>query len=344
MTGVTSHLVGTNDGSLVPNSLFGNSIQYKGSGKPCVDQKAQIASGFNKQAKQYDQHAKVQQRIALHALNLLPKPKTDNKAQYLVDLGCGTGACLAHLQQFAGTTIGIDISPDMLNEALIKSATLATTPSISKTVLINADAENLPLSDNSVDLVFSSMALQWCLNPEQLLAQIFRVLKVNGKAVLAILVDGSFNDLHLAYRRLGIPSRVNKFATSSLWLQASNRLDWTVEHTSVSFATEHSSLLDMLRSIKSVGADTKQIPVTNTGLTKQLTTQSASCNSGNDTQNSLTNRLITKKEIEQISKILRANSQVEKPHEKRNDDYINNKKVDKLQLDYRVMFLSLSKQ
>ena len=43
------------------------------------------------------------------------------------------------------------------------------------------DAEALPLAAGSVDLVYSSLALQWCHRPELLFAELARVLRPSIK-------------------------------------------------------------------------------------------------------------------------------------------------------------------
>lgn len=313
-------------------------VQNQALDKRHLSEKVLIAKGFNKQAKQYDQHSQVQQDIALHALALLPKlSDTVARVQCIVDLGCGTGAYLAYLLELADITIGIDVSRNMLKQAQTKAKSLSNVSEQHQSVFINADAEVLPLKSTSVDIVFSSMALQWCFNPAQLLAEVHRVLKQGGKATLAILVDGSFKGLHLAYQTLGIPSRVNQFASSSTWLQAASQLNWQVDHSEASHHTQHTSLLDMLQSIKRVGANTKQANVA------QCRINIHDESSGVKHHNVGLNSFMSRAEIKQLTSMLIADANRKTALENHTKKYLKTNNKSTMLLDYRVMFLELSK-
>jgi ubiquinone/menaquinone biosynthesis C-methylase UbiE len=77
----------------------------------------------------------------------------------IVDLGCGTGRFTEPLaEHFSARVIGIDPSQKMLGQARGK-------PRSDRVVFEQASAESLPMTDNSVDFVFMSMAFHHFVNP-----------------------------------------------------------------------------------------------------------------------------------------------------------------------------------
>ncbi len=65
-----------------------------------------------------------------------------------------------------------------------------------------ADAESLPFEDASFDYVFSSLALQWCIDLSYPLREIRRILTANGKGCFSTLVDGSLRELRDSWAKL----------------------------------------------------------------------------------------------------------------------------------------------
>ena len=92
----------------------------------------------------------------------------------IIDLGCGTGRFTKGLSdQFSAKVYGIDSSWKMLSTAN-KSV-------ISPLVkYIQGSAENIPLIDGTVDLIFLSMVYHHIKNKNTAINEIARVLKKNG--------------------------------------------------------------------------------------------------------------------------------------------------------------------
>lgn len=100
--------------------------------------------------------------------------------QGIADLGCGTGELLGRLvQNHTGVLIGVDASPEMLEQARIKL------PDIRSIELRLGEVEYLPMKDQEVDAVVMSMVLYHILQPEKAIQEVFRVLRPGGIFLLA---------------------------------------------------------------------------------------------------------------------------------------------------------------
>jgi arsenite methyltransferase len=99
-----------------------------------------------------------------------------------LDVGCGTGSVTASLARAAGPdglALGVDISEPMLARAVRAEVG----PQIG---FLRADAQRLPLRDETVDAVISVAVLQLIPDPAAALAEMARVLRPGGR--LAVMV------------------------------------------------------------------------------------------------------------------------------------------------------------
>jgi ubiquinone/menaquinone biosynthesis C-methylase UbiE len=99
-----------------------------------------------------------------------------------LDVGSGPGNVTASLARAAGPdglALGVDISEPMLARAVRNEAG----PQVG---FIKADAQRLPLRDNTIDVAVSTAVLQLVPDPAAALSEIARVLRPGGK--LAVMV------------------------------------------------------------------------------------------------------------------------------------------------------------
>jgi SAM-dependent methyltransferase len=116
----------------------------------------------------------------------LVEPRALEEGQLLVEVGCGGGAasllCAEMLQkQGRGSMRCFDLSPEMI--AITQRKLAPFEPQVTAEV---GDAESLPLSNGSVDRFFANLTLQLVNDSDQMMREVFRVLKVGGRAAFSI--------------------------------------------------------------------------------------------------------------------------------------------------------------
>ncbi len=124
------------------------------------------------------------------------------KPQCIVDLGTGTGSGVSELKQRFddANVIGIDAVLAMLQQAG-SACQLA----------VCADSCQLPFPDNSIDLAFSNLAVQWFDNPSRAFEEITRVLRRSGLFMFTTLGPASFNELRSAWAAVDTYAHVHDF-------------------------------------------------------------------------------------------------------------------------------------
>lgn len=210
--------------------------------------KQAIADSFSRAAPHYDTVAQVQRAVGEALLSRLPARA--ETATTVVDLGCGTGYFRPALQRHCpgGNYLGLDIAAGMLAWARQQDGE-------GQASWVVGDAEALPLATASVDLVFSSLALQWCYHPRRLLAELARVLKAGGCAVFSTLGPSTLHELRSAWAAVDDGQHVNRFLPLSALQDAAASLPGVTLHTEVEArVVHHAAVADLLRELKTLGA------------------------------------------------------------------------------------------
>ncbi len=98
----------------------------------------------------------------------------------VADVGTGTGYLAKKLAEYAKTVNAIDSSPAML-EVARQSLTKQQHKNIK---LIEGDAHDLPLSDDSQDMVYANLLIHHLLEPSLAIKEMHRVIKPGGQVII----------------------------------------------------------------------------------------------------------------------------------------------------------------
>lgn len=214
--------------------------------QPLFD-KRQVADSFGRAAATYDQAAAFQRRVGHNLMARLP---ADLQPQALVDLGCGTGYFTRVLASHYGRPVlGLDLAEGMLRHARQQPSAPPAAGWIA------ADAEALPLRGGSQDLLFSSLALQWCNDLPQALAEARRVLRAGGIMAFSTLVEGSLAELRDSWQQVDGYVHVNRFSPRRFLQQVLEASGFAEVHCEIETHVMHYPQLSVLtRELKALGA------------------------------------------------------------------------------------------
>lgn len=158
--------------------------------------------GYDRWAPFYDEPGNqlldIEQPIVHEILDSLP-------VGVALDAACGTGRHSAYLASLGHEVIGVDTSPEMLARAREK---------VPDGAFHEADLHDVPLADDSVDLVVCAIALSHVANLDQALAELVRVLRPDGHLVLSDS-RGLIGDIGLPLVRVGPDGEVGYMPTWS---------------------------------------------------------------------------------------------------------------------------------
>lgn len=214
--------------------------------------KQRVAESFSRAASTYDQAAAFQRSAGSNLLMRLPMQLG---ASDIVDLGAGTGYFTRALsQRFARPVAGLDLAEGMLRFARHNSGP-AHPHLVEQPRWVVADAEALPLRVASQDLIFSSLALQWCPDLARALAEAKQALRPGGCLAFNTLVEGTLYELRCAWQAVDGFVHVNSFMpTDQLQslLASAGFAEWRCEVET--HVLRYAQLGELTRELKALGA------------------------------------------------------------------------------------------
>ena len=164
--------------------------------------KQRVRQSFDAAADHYDDVAVLQREIGNRILERLEiirlAPDT------ILDIGAGTGVFTHALgkRYKKSRVIAYDIAPRMLQRARNRNGRINALLNKwnNKHSFLCGDAEHLPLADQSIDLIFSNVALQWCTDLEHTFAEFRRVLKPGGLLMFSTFGPDTLKELRDSWR------------------------------------------------------------------------------------------------------------------------------------------------
>ena len=128
-----------------------------------------FAGQFDSQMNMYD----TNKRLHIIFNQLLPK-SLKNKS--ILDAGCGTGWFSKKAEEKGAKVISLDIGYNLLKIVRNKC----------NCHLVNGSLINLPMADNSFDIVICTEAIEHTTNPEFAFNELCRILRKNGILILTV--------------------------------------------------------------------------------------------------------------------------------------------------------------
>ncbi|NRB37109.1 MAG: malonyl-ACP O-methyltransferase BioC [Pseudomonadales bacterium] len=212
------------------------------------DERKKIAASFSKAAASYDAAAALQKIVAQNLMEFIPDAQ--GRPLTILDAGCGTGYWTQRISANGTQVIGLDLAQGMLNYAQQQNVSTQVN-------FCAGDLENLPFADDSLDVVFSSLAVQWCDSLSLLLNEWHRVLKPGGHICLATLGPKTLYELRESFKTVDDAPHVNQFLSSNTLCEQVNQsplslLQLKNEKTVMSYKC----MRDLMADLKNIGAQT----------------------------------------------------------------------------------------
>ena len=204
--------------------------------------KRQLAKSFSRAALTYDHYSLFQQQVLMNLISKVP----EKHYQCAMDLGCGTGNALLPLSVISNTLIGLDLSVEMLKKAQDK---------IPNSHFVCADAEQMPFAKNYFDLIFSSLAIQWCLSHYDLFKEVYRVMNDGGYWCFSTLCEGSMPEIGESWSKVDGRLHSNQYPSLEKILSDLEVSGFCIESQEIKVIKMHfDSVQNAVYSVKKVGA------------------------------------------------------------------------------------------
>jgi SAM-dependent methyltransferase len=132
-------------------------------------------TGYRAWSERYDEPGNpviaIEEPVVWSAVDLLARGRA-------LDAACGTGRHTRRLVKLGHEVVGIDLSGEMLNVARAN---------VPEATFLEADLRHIPVDDGGFDLVVCGLALAHLADLDAGVAELGRVLRPGGRAVLSVL-------------------------------------------------------------------------------------------------------------------------------------------------------------
>lgn len=165
-----------------------------------------VARNFGAAATSYFKANSLQNVVAENLLERMELMKL--APELMLDMGSGPGTSSSLLEKAFRKTriIEADISAAMLAESRRRSRKLFRRRS-----WLCTDAEMPAIRSSSIDVIFSSLMLQWCNEPDRTFCEIERMLKPDGLYIFSSFGPDTLKELRDSWRAVDDSDHVNVF-------------------------------------------------------------------------------------------------------------------------------------
>jgi len=199
---------------------------------------------FNRAVNTYEKAGKIQRKVADELLQKI------RVGHYSTIVEIGSGAGLLSIPLIERVTfdrfIHIDISLDFLRKLREKLK--------GKHFFINAQAENIPIKQNEVNLLVSSSTLHWLSNPEKNFIELFRILCKGGRFYFSIFTSNSLRELRKVSEITGFGS-VYALMEADFYVSVLQKAGFIFNYEIKTYKEKYSCPEDLLKFHKLTGTN-----------------------------------------------------------------------------------------
>ena len=218
----------------------------------------QVRRAFSRAAHGYDQAAALQREVGARLMETLEFLE-DRVPQVVVDIGCGPGHAAVAMQKRwpKAHVVALDLALPMLLEERHNAGGWrpAFLPFPRRPSPVCADARALPLRDNSVDVLFSNLCLQWVEDLPAVFAGFRRVLKPDGLLLVSTFGPDTLFELRGAFSEADDAPHVSLFPSIGQFgdaLIAAGFKNPVLDRDE--FTLHHDDLGGLMRELRTLGA------------------------------------------------------------------------------------------
>ncbi|GAB3242695.1 malonyl-ACP O-methyltransferase [Chitinimonas naiadis] len=216
--------------------------------------KSQVRRAFERSAHSYDAAAVLQREVADRMLERLDLVKL--APNRVLDAGSGTGYAGPRLRSRYkdARLIELDLAQAMLQVAASKLGILDKVFA-RRNWQVCADLESLPLANESVELVWSSLAIQWLNEPDRAFREFHRVLKPEGLLMFSSFGPDTLLELKHAFATVDKRPHVNRFIDMHDLGDALSHAGFSAPVMDMEkFVLTYDDVKSVMRDLKAIGA------------------------------------------------------------------------------------------
>lgn len=213
--------------------------------------KVKVRKSFDRAASTYNASAVLQQEVASRLLERLDYIRV--KPNYVLDLGCGTGVITADiLKRYPkAETVALDLAFNMLKKTQKHGKGWLS----KKPRCVCADAEKLPLKDHSIDLLISSLMLQWSNDLQVVFNGFQRVMAENGLLMFTTFGPDTLKEIRASWAEVDNTPHTSQFTDMHDIGDALLKAGFSDPVMDMEIITmSYDSVRDVMRDIKNIGA------------------------------------------------------------------------------------------